>query len=25
MTGPLTHFDKDGRPLMVDVSAKPET
>lgn len=25
MTGPLTHFDKEGRPLMVDVSAKPET
>jgi cyclic pyranopterin phosphate synthase len=25
MTGPLTHFDKDGRPLMVDVSSKPET
>jgi len=21
----LTHFDKDGRPRMVDVSAKPET
>lgn len=25
MTGPLTHFDKDGRPLMVDVSSKPQT
>src|SRR3990167_2511354 len=25
MTGPLTHFDKDGRALMVDVSGKPET
>ena len=25
MAGDLTHFDKDGRPRMVDVSAKPET
>jgi cyclic pyranopterin monophosphate synthase len=25
MTGDLTHFDEDGRPRMVDVSAKPET
>lgn len=25
MTGPLTHFDEDGRPHMVDVSGKPET
>lgn len=23
MTGDLTHFDSDGRPRMVDVSAKP--
>ena len=25
MAGDLTHFDEDGRPRMVDVSAKPET
>ncbi|HEX8239538.1 MAG TPA: cyclic pyranopterin monophosphate synthase MoaC [Allosphingosinicella sp.] len=25
MAGDLTHFDADGRPRMVDVSAKPET
>ncbi len=25
MTGELTHFDADGRPRMVDVSAKAET
>ncbi|HCK83230.1 MAG TPA: cyclic pyranopterin monophosphate synthase MoaC [Hyphomonadaceae bacterium] len=25
MSGPLTHFDDEGRPAMVDVSAKPET
>jgi cyclic pyranopterin phosphate synthase len=25
MTDKLTHFDKDGRPMMVDVSAKTET
>lgn len=25
MAGPLTHLDKDGRPLMVDVSSKPES
>lgn len=25
MTDPLTHFDEDGRPLMVDVSAKAES
>ena len=25
MTGDLTHFDQDGRPRMVNVSAKPET
>jgi len=25
MTGPLTHFDAEGRAAMVDVSAKPET
>lgn len=25
MAGPLTHFDKDGRPLMVDVSSKPDS
>jgi len=25
MSGDLTHFDEDGRPRMVDVSAKPET
>ncbi|HEV2818675.1 MAG TPA: cyclic pyranopterin monophosphate synthase MoaC [Allosphingosinicella sp.] len=25
MAGKLTHFDEDGRPRMVDVSAKPET
>jgi len=24
-TGGLTHFDKEGRAVMVDVSAKPET
>ena len=25
MSGDLTHFDAEGRPLMVDVSGKPET
>jgi len=25
MTDPLTHFDKEGRPVMVDVAAKPQT
>ncbi len=25
MNGPLTHFDKDGRPLMVDISAKADS
>lgn len=25
MKGPLTHFDADGRPLMVDVSAKADS
>lgn len=25
MKGPLTHFDEEGRPLMVDVSEKSET
>jgi cyclic pyranopterin monophosphate synthase len=25
MAGDLTHFDRQGRPRMVDVSAKPET
>ena len=25
MAGDLTHLDEDGRPRMVDVSAKPET
>jgi len=25
MAGGLTHFDEEGRPRMVDVSAKPET
>jgi len=25
MTPPLSHFDADGRPHMVDVSAKPKT
>jgi cyclic pyranopterin phosphate synthase len=25
MAGELTHFDDEGRPRMVDVSAKPET
>jgi cyclic pyranopterin phosphate synthase len=25
MAGDLTHFDEQGRPRMVDVSAKPET
>ena len=25
MTDPLTHFDKEGRPVMVDVSGKPQT
>ena len=25
MAADLTHFDADGRPRMVDVSAKPES
>ncbi len=25
MAGPLTHFDDEGRPVMVDVTAKPES